>query len=272
LPIFTFPMLRIGDILHILGIIIVCAQFFVMLTDINGSTHIFSEFYNKQGFCRSTEESHGFDSFQICAIIDTCYCIFAAVFLWTFPYTDRLKPDSNEIWKGIPGVFFHGMAHFGQYYVQSNDDASLPRIYLDLTLVQHSKRFFPLLLMWFFLIKSVLSTNRSAAMGTPFIIFVHYCFIPQRLAFAYVNAVLVILFSIANLIRNEKDFWYDLYAMVVSFPITLVGWMEGYFCLDFVLGFGGHALYDGWICFGNMIFMLVAFALTDNPQGKEKTA
>jgi len=265
-------MARIGDILHLLSILIVCAQFGAMLTDINGATNIFSEFYSKQGFCRSTEESHGFDSFKICAIIDTAYCIFAAIFLWTFPHTDRLKENSNEIWKGIPGVFFHGMAHFNQYYTQSNDDVSLPRIYLYLSLVQHAKRFFPLLLMWFFLIKFVLSSNKGAAIGTPFIIFVHYCFVPQRIAFAYVNAILIILFSIANLLRSEKDFWYDLYASVVSFPITLVGWMEGYFCLEFVLGFGGHALYDGWICVGNIIFLLIALALTDKPDGKKKKA
>jgi len=99
-------MVRLGDVLHLFGIFIVFSQFFAMMTDTKGKTKIFSEFYSQEGFCRSTEEEEGFDSFKLCFIVDTFYCIFAFLFIKSFPHTDKLKPDSQEILKALPGVFF----------------------------------------------------------------------------------------------------------------------------------------------------------------------
>ena len=46
---FDFQMVRIGDILHGISIIVVCGQFTALLTDTNGLSNIFSDFYRKEG-------------------------------------------------------------------------------------------------------------------------------------------------------------------------------------------------------------------------------
>merc|ERR1712073_72980 len=137
-------------------------------------------------------------------------------------------------------------------------------------MAQHLKKVLAILFMWIFLSRSVLGNMQRSLFSAPVLTLFHYFVIPQKFLFSYVNFTLITLFSLSSLLQEKKDIWYDLYAGIVVFPIALVGWMEGYFCLDFVLSFGGHVLYDGWICAGNMIFLAVAFAFTE-PTKKKKS-
>lgn len=269
-------MVRIGDVLHGISIIVVCGQFTALITDINGLSNIFSDFYRKEGFCRSREENDIFDSFLWCFYVDTAFCLYAALFLTAFPHTDKMKPGSSEIWKAIPGVFAHGVAHLAQYtnYLPQHGDMSLPNYWVLSGFKTHMKTLIPTFMFWFFLTQAALNGSaKGAAISTPILTFIIHVFVPRNLGFVFVNAVLIVMFSISNLVmRDDKDGWYDLYAALVSFPIGIIGWIEGYFCLDFVRRFGGHVWYDGWICFGNVIFMLVALAYADKEKPKIKTS
>jgi len=152
------------------------------------------------------------------------------------------------------------MAHLGQYYYPTdNEKKHLPGYFSKSGLVEHLGHLFLGVLFWYFLSQASLNgSKRGAYIATPILTALTYFVVPERFGFSFVNAVLIIMFSISSLMREHKDGWYDLYALTVSFPIALVGWIEGYFCLDFVRSIGGHVIYDGWICIGQVIFLLLA--------------
>lgn len=64
--------------------------------------------------------------------------------------------------------------------------------------------------------------------------------VPAIYAFTYVNTVLNFALIGNQLLRNDKDGYYDRAALLVSLPIMLVTWFEPLSCDDFLIDWGGH--------------------------------
>lgn len=198
-------MVRTGDLLHTASIVAGATQLAAMIADANGKTQIFSDFYNSTGFCRAHESDQGFDSFKLCFIVDTLYCIFAFLFLRAYPHTDKVKADARELWYGIPGVFFHGMAHLGQYYWYAPGENLVgTRFSVTEGIPQHLKKVLAILFLWAFLSRSVLGNFQRSILSAPVLTMFHYFVIPQKFLFSYVNFTLITLFSLSSLLQEKK--------------------------------------------------------------------
>jgi len=253
--------MRLGDCLHVVSLISVSAHFISVLQNNN----IFPEVYQAAGFCRATDQSHGFDSFMLCFYIDTFFTVALFIFLMLFPETDKLVSDSPEILKGLPGMFFHGLVHYLEYYEDAaveTKELTQAQMCPDSNLQCHLQYLVPGAFFTLFLCYTVLQSKFGAVLCMMTLNPFYHFYVPRMYGFTFVNFGLGAMFSIGQLIRTKKDGWYDLYALIVSFPVSLMGWIEGLYCLDWVMDVGGHAIYDGCICVGSALFLACAFVAT----------
>ena len=78
--------------------------------------------------------------------------------------------------------------------------------------------------------------------------------VPPRLGFTYVQTALLAVAAAHELLRSDKDHYYDVASLAINLPVGFVAWLEALAC-DSVLGqqrltykaMGGHWLYDGTI-------------------------
>ena len=94
---------------------------------------------------------------------------------------------------------------------------------------------------------------------------------PPKFIFTYVNTVIYCTQTGARLLglKGEKDRFYDLIAVMVNAPTTLVVWAEVLTCDSFLVRWGGHAWFDNSIPLTITLYYLVASSL---PPRKESHA
>lgn len=97
-----------------LGAIVGVAQnvltlvFWAMIAaDHAGHVSVIDDEYKATGFCRATDESHGFDSFQLCFVVDTLGCL-VLLYLWQ-------QRGAAGVVGPAASIFFHGVFHMSQY-------------------------------------------------------------------------------------------------------------------------------------------------------------
>jgi hypothetical protein len=97
-------------------------------------------------------------------------------------------------------------------------------------------------------------------------------FVPNHFAFTYVQTILLLAFSLnqLNLPMLDKDFSYALYPLVVSFPVTLIGWIESTQCRIVDKLFYGHVVYDGYIAVSVIIWYLLVYVKASFQNDTEK--
>merc|ERR1719215_259494 len=94
-------------------------------------------------------------------------------------------------------------------------------------------------------------------------------FFPSRFGFTYVQTVLLLLFSTNQLLlpAEEKGRSYALFGIIVSFPVSLVGWVESTQCSVFVKDYlYGHLVYDAYIPCSMLFWYLWVFAVNREKQ------
>ncbi|CAM9514659.1 unnamed protein product [Heterosigma akashiwo] len=81
--------------------------------------------------------------------------------------------------------------------------------------------------------------------------------VPPQLVSTYTQTVLLLAFGLNQLARPpaDKGFPYAAYALIVSVPLGLVGWLETTGCSLGLLALGGHLLYDAYIPLSNLAFL-----------------
>ena len=81
--------------------------------------------------------------------------------------------------------------------------------------------------------------------------------VPDEFGFVYTQTVLILVFSSYELLRKDKDFTYDLAAVIVTLPIGFVAWVEAFGC-DFALrDIGGHIWYDNTIALSLLVYYVI---------------
>jgi hypothetical protein len=103
------PPLTLGVVAAV-GQLLLTLVFWAMLAaDHSGHVSILDDEYRANGFCRATEASHGFDSYQLCFAVDMLGCL-ALVALW------RQRGSRGSATLGpAASIFFHGIFHMSQY-------------------------------------------------------------------------------------------------------------------------------------------------------------
>jgi len=74
-------------------------------------------------------------------------------------------------------------------------------------------------------------------------------FVPAKLGFTYVQTALLWVVAAYDMRQpaKDKDFYYDLGAVVVGVPVGLVAWVEALACDSFFKSMGGHVWCNGII-------------------------
>jgi len=76
--------------------------------------------YKRYGFCISTKEDQGFNSFELCFIVDLCGAALIFLAVKTFGKVGLegglSEPVAARIIKDLPAIVAHGCVHYFQYY------------------------------------------------------------------------------------------------------------------------------------------------------------
>jgi hypothetical protein len=74
--------------------------------------------------------------------------------------------------------------------------------------------------------------------------FVQHYFVPGKIAFAFVQTILLLNHTLVELTNENKNKYYSAVAFFIGTPIGLMAWVEGLTCDKFLIHFGGHLWYD----------------------------
>ena len=89
-----------------------------------------------------------------------------------------------------------------------------------------------------------------------------HLFVPRLYAFTFVHCVLVMEFSMKDLLVKEVDRFYNLRIPLLSIPNSIIAWMEAFACEKFLQPYGGHAIYDAFIPITMIAYIFVLFGST----------
>ena len=99
--------------------------------------------------------------------------------------------------------------------------------------------------------------------------YVHMYYIPARYAFTYVQSVLLISASTIGLLSDDKDEYYNLCAIYINLPITVVGYIESMACTSFFSKIGGHFWYDMTIPLSFLAYIYNVYLLEEAKNSKK---
>ena len=92
-------------------------------------------------------------------------------------------------------------------------------------------RIFGLWAFFFAILRSLPSiSDRAAAAHAAIHGPVLTLFVPARLGFTYVQTALLAVAAAHELLRRDKDFYYDVAAVAINLPVGFVAWLEAVAC------------------------------------------
>ena len=238
-------MTRIGDYTH--GLVLVLQFGFLYSMT---SKDLFSKSFIEDGFCVSNKHSHYlYQSHALSFYSDT---IFSIILFYMYKNI-RVESDiivNNKLLEPIQAsvyaIFFHGLGHLNLVFA-SKFISKTPSWYISAV-----KTYYKLISMlvlyyfWYFLVKvaylngNIFRWRISAIIHTILITFA----VPFNYSFAYVQTSLMLTASLSELNSDNKNIFYDIKAIIVHLPVTIIGWIEAVHCDNFIEKYGGHLIYD----------------------------
>lgn len=249
---------------------------------------MFDEYWKEYGFCVSNPDEPYWTSHDLCLYADLSLASVLGVIYFLVKNEAGMKPANDLVGVSILGIVGHGIAHgavaaemrndpdkfleYGQKLNYETVDFSSP---LNLAM-----QIIPGVIFWVSLLKSAVpkgSWSGIAALATLSI--VSGLFIPKNLGFTYVQTVLFLVFDINEMLKakEEKNFEYAMYPIIVGIPTGIVGWIESTMCTKGVIDLGGHLIYDAYIPLGLLAFYMICYVRSQNKiqtekEGKKKAA
>jgi hypothetical protein len=190
--------------------------------------------------------------------------------LWANPRSEA----GDFLQRSIPGTLMHGLGHaFLSVNGGGGGGESGAIAFADLS--------FPLQIIaplgGFLFFRSLLGTNAHIPPLhlnlSSFLAMIGLLVLPPHFGFAYVQTVLVLVFSFYDIVfrpPSAKNRVYFL-AALVSLPFSLVAWAEGLGCEEFLRDLGGHAWYDGSIAVSLLLFYYVARDIDGGEAARQET-
>jgi len=280
-----------GNAAHVLTLISTVSFAWAVATKFHDEppeANVFDSSWRENGFCVTNVDVPYWNSHDACLYFDTVAGIVLAVVYWFLSSAPGMELANGQMKMGIPGIVAHGLGH-GAVGAAMRTGQGLPDDPYETGFATYRNMESTALLasqvtnvvFWLCLLKAsmpnvkngwiVLASAASIAAQL---------FVPQIFGFTYVQTVLMIAFSVNQLLRDvsEKDFHYALYPAMVGFPLTLIGWMESTQCTSFVKdSLYGHLAYDGYIPLSMLGWYLACYlkasaAAKTSSTKKKKTA
>lgn len=204
----------------------------LVVADHAGYVSVLDAEYRRDGFCVADHATHGFNSFQMCFIVDTLACVILL----------SMKRARGPFIVHTATIFFHGAYHFLQYLF----GLPLPR-----TLHLAAYTIFTLAYMFEFGIGVKVGSKGTLALVTLAIVCVDYYLVPHPMSFAYTNGWIFATATISGMVTPPEK--RDCYG--ASWPATLTlllggavfPFCEAMLCNRGVKALGGHAIFDAFL-------------------------
>jgi hypothetical protein len=269
---------QFGDMMHMLTL---CSTFgFAYMAALHFD--MFDETWKKEGFCVTNRDVDFWSSHDVCFYVDTAAAlILGCVYLLYSP--SQSAQVNKEFLLNIPGIFGHGLAHaaIGMGIRTGLVDSS--EAWKSFYQTMSTKGFLTSesiqgavanLVFWLFLLKAILpKLSHVLVVALSMLIMSVQVFVPQVFGFTFVQTVLLVLYSWAQMQRpvEEKGYSYALYSALVGFPLVMVSILESTLCSTFVKDWlYGHVVYDAYIPASILVWYLLCYK--EHKSTKEKEA
>jgi len=218
--------------------------------------------YKEIGFCQSTKENQGYDSFEICFWVDLLGSIF--LYLIVLLLGNRISStDRTEIVSSIPGTIMHGFLHYYQYL---NKGKFFPMGQDPLKSFRGGPWYLNAANIGFIFgfqynLQSGVGNFKSILVSSFAIKLFQILFVPPLYALTYVNTWIFITDIFVKYIKPiaRKLDWGDLLLNIIIFILLLEPIIEATKCQNGLENYGGHALFDSWIVFYEFIWLALAY-------------
>mmetsp|Transcript_28508 Transcript_28508/g.67254 ORF Transcript_28508/g.67254 Transcript_28508/m.67254 type:complete len:201 (-) Transcript_28508:487-1089(-) len=185
---------------------------------------------------------------MLCFYVDT---LTALVLAWLAKRHKGMGGHAR-IASAAAGTFAHGLAHLGLW--AGSRDGSSPDLaagYLqEMSPASRLGSWAQTFAFFFLLLRSAPGVGNYHAAGWSALHgAVLSLFVPAKLGFTYVQTALLWVVAAYDMRQpaKDKDFYYDLGAVVVGVPVGLVAWVEALACDSFFKSMGGHVWCNGII-------------------------
>jgi len=259
---------RVGDLANAFVLINTAAFLCAVIANNAGLVDWLSPSFNSEGFCvygrglQSRLLPHvPLQSHILCFFVDTG----TAVILAWLAQRHRAMTGYSTVKAAAAGVLGHGIAHLALFLTSADAPLDQPAGYLaDMAPAERLGRWAGLASFFFVLLRSAAGVpDAHAALWATLHGAVLTLLVPSRFGFTYVQTALLWVAAAYDMRRADKDFFYDLAAVVVHVPVGLVAWAEALGCESFFKQIGGHVWYDATIPLS--LFTYYAIALANQP-------
>jgi hypothetical protein len=254
----------------------------------SSSFSLFDEAWKRDGFCVTNGDVPYQTSHDLCLYVDSILVslfglLYYANLLPTLPKEGSMTKDVKQLFQlNLVATAAHGLAHGGiaaairDGTVAAHDQSSIGMEWLNgssnsfatLSIQELFIKLLPNLIFWLAFLKVILpNVNHVYIFLGIWPIQLIQVFVPTQLSFVFVQTVILLLFSVNQLLRpkHEKEgnssgsggsgFAYASMPIITSIPTTLIGWMESTMCSTLVRDtFYGHLLYDVYTMVGVVLW------------------
>ncbi len=249
---------NVGNAFHIIASTSVLAYTTSTFLYAKPESKLFDNDWVQHGFCVIQKDVPYFNSHDLCLYFDVVLVIIGFIVYWSLKgmQVKAMKSADEMMLFNLLGHLGHGLAHgFIAKNYRSEDglkdvmsQSSVLGRYMDgdEDLGELVKAICLGLVFWFGLLKGACPKLSLSKIGMLAMIVVYgSLFVRNVLGFAYVQAVITVIFSGTQLMlpEDEKNFVFAANA-AAGFFISLIPWVESTSCQRILAKFGGHLVYD----------------------------
>jgi hypothetical protein len=262
---------KIGDVAHLMCLANAAA--FAYSVVMHSSSAVFDPVWRPEGFCVSNRDVPFWNSHDLCLYVDTIGAIVSGIIYFFLKDSPGMAPANELVKFNILGIFAHGLGHAGISKAMRDGvvpESGLLDVLGNASSLDLLKQVGSFIFFWVFLLKATMPTS-SFKIVVPMAIVssIMGAIVPGQFGFTYTQTVLLFAFSLNQLMRpsEEKTVEYARYPLMVGVPLSFIAWIESTQCSKFVMGIGGHLIYDAYIPISVIFFYLVCWKDT---KGKSK--
>lgn len=199
----------------------------------HNDSELFDPVWKPEGFCVANRETPYWNSHDLCLYADTIFSLLHALVYLGLRNQPGMEPANELVKFNIVGVLGHGLGHgaiakgMRDGLVGGADEASSHDsgfdVFMQQSLLEGCTTMLPYIVFWVLLLKATMPTAKtSVVLCMTLLSLVGNIFVPERFAFTYVQTVLLLAFSINQLLRpsKEKGFAYALFPIIAGFPVS----------------------------------------------------
>lgn len=269
-------MLKIGDFVNSFILFNSVSFLGAIVLQANNIINIFDESYTSDGFCVSNKKMPILlQTHSLCFYFDTLFS--CALYYLINNVTVNKDPDKNKeillpVKNQIPGLFLHGLGHLAMPYLidtSQNFNGTLKGI------DNNFGKFVTICItsgFWYFMMKSINSSGNlphwkiHSAVNAILALYI----VPTLFNFTHTQTSIIVTLTTSNLLKKNKDVYYDLASTIIGLPTAIMPWIEGMYCDNFAVWYGGHLIYDITLPISCIIYHRVCYykALQENIESK----